>query len=235
MKRSLRAFRLLLFVLILVAAATLRFTHINWDQFQLTHPDERWVVMVADTMKWPEDGPIRLAEVLETAFDPVRSPFNPLRYPPNPGNPSDPQAGQPRNYSYGHFPLYLIVTAAHLVQIFATWLGETTLAFPAWMQPLHTVGRQMTSYAYLPLVGRAISALADLGTLLLVYALARRVVCHATYAREPFDCHAERVNHSNRVATADQRSISCVEATDHEGVLRLHHDESFGHALCWRD
>ncbi len=40
--------------------------------------------------------------------------------------------------------------------------------------PIYTVGRHLTEYNYLALVGRAISALADLGTLVLVYALASR-------------------------------------------------------------
>lgn len=160
--------RWVLLLLILAAAAVLRFTGINWDRFQHVHPDERFIVWVADTVRWPADA--------GAVLDPARSPLNPLRWPPDPANPDNPLAGRPRNYAYGHFPLYLLVFSARLAQAAATWLGVTTLAFPAWMQPLHTVGRQLASYAYLPLVGRALSALADLGTLLLVYALARRLV-----------------------------------------------------------
>ncbi len=43
------------------------------------------------------------------------------------------------------------------------------------MQPVNTIGRHLAEYNYLTLVGRALSALADLGTLLLVWALGLRV------------------------------------------------------------
>ncbi len=47
--------------------------------------------------------------------------------------------------------------------------------FPPALQPIYTIGRHLAEYQYLALVGRALSALADLGTLLLVYALGRRM------------------------------------------------------------
>ncbi len=156
--------------LVVLAGAALRLYDVNWDQFQHVHPDERFIVWVADTIAWPGS--------LTIALDPARSTINPLRWPPadSPANKDDTLAGQPRNYAYGHFPLYLLVATAHTAQRIANWFGETTLAFPAWLQPVHTVGRHLASYRYLPLVGRVLSALADLGTLVLVYGLARRVV-----------------------------------------------------------
>ena len=63
---------------------------------------------------------------------------------------------------------------AHAAQAVGQWLGETTLALPAILQPVHTVGRHLAEYNYLALVGRAISTLCDLGTLLLMYGLGRR-------------------------------------------------------------
>jgi len=156
------------FCVVLIAGAALRLTHINWDQFQHVHPDERFIVWVADSVSAPED--------LATALDPARSPINPFRWPPNAGDPStgsgDPLAGKPRSYAYGHFPLYLLVVVAHGAQAVGQWLGETTLVFPPIFQPIYTVGRHLAEYDYLALVGRAISALCDLGTLVLVYALA---------------------------------------------------------------
>ena len=112
---------------------------------------------------WPGD--------LATALDPARSTINPFRWPPGDGD----LAGKPRNYAYGHFPLYLLALVAHAAQAAGSWFGRTTLAFPSAFQPLYTIGRHLAEYQYLPLVGRALSAVADLGTLLLVYALGRRI------------------------------------------------------------
>ena len=39
-----------LIVVLLVCAAVLRFAGINWDQHQQVHPDERFIVWVADTL-----------------------------------------------------------------------------------------------------------------------------------------------------------------------------------------
>ena len=155
-----------LLVVLLLCAVILRFAGINWDQHQQVHPDERFIVWVADTLRWPDD--------LATALDPERSTINPFRWPPGDGD----LAGKPRNYAYGHFPLYLLSLAAHGAQAVASWFGRTTLAFPPAFQPIHTVGRHLAEYRYLPLVGRGLSALADLGTLLLVYALGRKITNH---------------------------------------------------------
>ncbi len=157
------ALRLAFLVLLFLVAATLRLWNINWDRFQHVHPDERFIVWVADSMTPPAD--------LSSALDPLRSTLNPFRWPPGHGD----EAGKPRSYPYGHFPLYLLVAVAHAGQAVGEWLGETTLAFPAALQPLHTVGRRLTEYNYLALVGRAISAVCDLATLALVYGLARRI------------------------------------------------------------
>ncbi len=162
--------------LLVLAGAALRLYDVGWDQFQQVHPDERFIVWVADTITWPGS--------LATALDPEHSTINPFRWPVT----AHDLAGQPRNYAYGHFPLYLLVVTAHLAQAGATWLGETPLALPAFLQPLHTVGRHLASYSYLPLVGRVISALADLGTLVLVYVLARML----TSAQENTAEHPER-------------------------------------------
>lgn len=183
-----------LLVLLVLVGGVLRLYDVNWDQFQNVHPDERFIVWVADTVSWPES--------LTVALDPLRSTINPFRWPPD-----DPAsgalnslAGQPRNYAYGHFPLYLLVATAHLAQGVATWLGETTLAFPAAFQPLHTVGRHLASYHYLPLVGRVLSAVADLGTLLLVYALARMLM----------STEGSTVEHPDRQAAVGSRRVRSV-------------------------
>ena len=162
-RRGIDRFISVALIVVLLCAAILRFAGINWDQHQHVHPDERFIVWVADTLSWPGD--------LATALDPARSTINPFRWPPGDGD----LAGKPRNYAYGHFPLYLLALVAHAAQAAGSWFGRTTLAFPAALQPLHTIGRHLAEYQYLPLVGRALSTVADLGTLLLVYALGRRI------------------------------------------------------------
>ncbi len=166
-----RVLPIILLVGLFVMAAVLRFTDINWDQFQHLHPDERFIVWVADTIKWPAGVEGGLGAQLSAALDPARSPLNPLRWPPDGSD----LAGKPRNFAYGHFPLYLLVGVSHAAASVGDWFGHTTLIFPAWMQKINTVGRHLAEYNYLALAGRAISAVADLGTLLLVYAMGCRV------------------------------------------------------------
>ena len=151
-----------LFALVLIGGV-LRLSHLNWDRLQHVHPDERFIVWVADTMSWPSD--------LATALDPMRSPINPFRWPPGSGD----LAGKPRAYAYGHFPLYLSLAAAHLARAVAEWMGQTTIVLPAFLQPVQVIGRHLTEYNYLPLVGRATSALCDVGTILLVFFLGTRL------------------------------------------------------------
>ena len=50
MKRFVTTKRLL--ILILILAAILRFTGINWDQGYHLHPDERAIVMTVDTVSY---------------------------------------------------------------------------------------------------------------------------------------------------------------------------------------
>ncbi len=77
---------------------------------------------------------------------PERSPLNPRS--------DDPATGRPRDFAYGSLPLFV------------------TKAIAGTMQAL--TGTPWTEYDRIVLVGRALSAVLDVGTLLLVYALARR-------------------------------------------------------------
>ncbi|RLC87244.1 MAG: hypothetical protein DRJ03_06595 [Chloroflexi bacterium] len=94
-------------------AAALRFYGLDWDGGLGAHPDERYVVGVAESLRWPDR-------------------LNPFDVAPD--------------YAYGHLPLYLLALAGSLAQ------GTDCL-----------------------LVGRALTALFDLGTVALTFALARRV------------------------------------------------------------
>jgi len=99
--------------LILLLAATLRFYGLDWDGGLGAHPDERYIVGVAESLRWPDR-------------------LNPFDVAPD--------------YAYGHLPLYLLALVGNLARG-ADWL----------------------------LVGRALAALFDLGTVALTFALAQRV------------------------------------------------------------
>jgi len=99
--------------LILTLAAALRFYGLDWDGGIGAHPDERHVVGVAESLRWPNR-------------------LNPFDVAPD--------------FAYGHLPLYLLALAAGLA--------------PG-VDPL--------------LVGRALAALFDLGTVVLTFTLGRRV------------------------------------------------------------
>ncbi len=81
-----------------------------------------------------------------TLFDPDHSPLNPRS--------DDSLTGQPRDFAYGSLPLFVTKAVAG---------GMTVVTGTAW-----------TDYDHIYLVGRVLSALLDIGTILLVYALARR-------------------------------------------------------------
>lgn len=101
-----------LWLLVLLAAA-LRFSNLDWDGWLAAHPDERHVVGVAESLRWPD----RM-------------------------NPFDADPG----FAYGHLPLYILALA-----------------------------RELSSGADLLPVARAFSALCDVGTVALTFALARRI------------------------------------------------------------
>ncbi len=108
---------------VLLLAAGLRFSGLDWDGGQLFHPDERRIMLVVGELHWPRAG--EWARVLEAG-----SPLN------------------PRFFSYGSLPLYLL----RLVQ------GVLGVGVPQ---------------LYLP--ARALSAGFDLLTVALTYALGRRL------------------------------------------------------------
>lgn len=139
--------------LIVGLGALLRFYRLNWDENQHVHPDERYITWVATSIQWPPG--LNTWAGWQAAFDPNQSTFNPFYWPPQAGSEQVPQ-GQPRSFAYGHFPLYLLVAIANA-------LAAITRQ-PNWL-----------SYDALALVGRAISAIFDLGTVVMTFLIGRRV------------------------------------------------------------
>lgn len=113
-------------VLVLIGAAWLRFTGIEWGDGQQLHPDERFLIQVVSSM--------RPASSIGEYFDTATSPLNPNNV----------------GYSffvYGNLPVIIVRYAVEWLQM------------PGQVQ----------------LVGRALSAVADLGVLYLVYLTATRL------------------------------------------------------------
>ena len=147
--------RISLLVAILLLAAVLRFTGLNWDEGQWIHPDEGHMRMITASIHWPADPSLY--------FDALRSPLNSFN------------KGQ--SYSYGTLPLFLVRLAAEGLdrgcgespnRIMAAVAGLIAPdAMPCWP------GLFTTSLS--SVVGRALSALADLGSVWIVYLIGRRL------------------------------------------------------------
>jgi YYY domain-containing protein len=143
----------LLLLLILLAGFTLRTYNVDWAEGQLPHPDERsTVAFYAPTIHWPEQ--------LSLLLDKERSPMNPF---------IDPN-GQPRSYTYGHFPLYLLAAAGNL----ATKLAPLAQKLGAPEKYVHMlqIANGSPGFAW---VGRVLVAIFDTLTLLYLFLLGKRL------------------------------------------------------------
>lgn len=109
-----RQFQKLCLIVILILAAAVRFYGLDWDGGIGAHPDERYIVGVAEGLRWPRS-------------------LNPFDISPD--------------YAYGHLPLYLLALILNV--------------FPPTIDPL--------------LLGRALAAMFDLGTVALTFTLGRYI------------------------------------------------------------
>ncbi len=141
---------LLLFVILLVAAY-LRFTGLNWDEGQWIHPDEGHMRIITSVIEMPDR--------LSLYFDTHASPLN--------------CRNRGHQYSYGTLPLFLTrMTAEWLDGACQAEPGDGALAVKALGLPCEGGSFTGTRSA---VVGRALSALADVGTVFLLYLMGRRL------------------------------------------------------------
>ena len=161
-RRTFGFWGLAVLVVILLAASYVRFSGLNWDEGQYIHPDEGHMRNTVSLISWPDD--------LSLYFDTHRSPLNVRNI-------------EGRRYSYGTLPLFVTRAAAE-------WLDTSCSDSAA---PL---SRRVASLLVGPsiqgcspgsftgvhsaVVGRALSVLADLGTLILIYLIGRRLYGEAT-------------------------------------------------------
>jgi hypothetical protein len=153
-------------VAVLLISLSLRLAGTRWDGLHHLHPDERYITWVGTTIEFPSDW--------RTALDPARSSFNPFYWPPDAVSPGiQVIQGQPRDFAYGHWPLYLGVAWAHLVARGAEWGASLPASWTLPRDLLNVPGR--VEFEHLLLAGRVLAALADTLTIGLVYLLGRRL------------------------------------------------------------
>ena len=151
---------------ILLVAAVLRLTGIDWDAYLHYHPDERYITWVATTIEWPADW--------DTALRPALSTFNPYYWPPDAASDGiEVEQYQPRDFAYGHVPLYLGVAATRL----AERLEPLASFWPSdWLFTRDILnGAGQVEFRHLTAVARALTGLVDVGTVGLTYLLGRRL------------------------------------------------------------
>ena len=149
-----RLFPYLLLALILLVGFALRTFNVDWADGQLPHPDERsTVAFFAPTIHWPEDASLIL--------DVDHSPLNPF---------NDPGSGRKRSYTYGHFPLYLLVITARQTPKLAP-LAEK-LGAPEKIVTMMQQADGVPGYAW---VGRVLVAIFDTLTILFLFLIGKRL------------------------------------------------------------
>ncbi len=133
----------------------LRLYNLQWDNGTFPHPDERSTLLFyAPTIRFPED----MGDMLDTH----KSPLNPFW---EIGN------QQRRSYTYGHFPLYLLVATCHLLTSLAPSLGSLGIVSP---EIIEFFGQATTGIGY-AVVGRAWVGLLDTLSIYFVFLIVRRM------------------------------------------------------------
>ena len=136
--------------LILAMGASFRFTNVNWDKGTYhIHPDERSTTMVVTGVTWPES----VAEYFDTSHSPLN----------------------PRNnnsvYFYGTLPLFLTKGVAAGLDAVVDRVASSQAGAPMWA----VTWVPLSGYDRIHLVGRVLSAIFDLSSVLLLFFFARRL------------------------------------------------------------
>jgi hypothetical protein len=135
---------------ILVLGAAFRFYNVNWNEdTYYIHPDERHTTVVVTAIEWPES----LIEYLDTSHSSLNLPNNNTVY------------------FYSTLPLFLTKYVATQAEALTGSILDAQ-ADPEETAPMRL---SLTSYDRIHLVGRVLSALFDLGSVLLLFFLARRL------------------------------------------------------------
>ncbi|MDE3228880.1 MAG: phospholipid carrier-dependent glycosyltransferase, partial [Chloroflexota bacterium] len=140
-----------LLLLIALGALALRLYGVNWDANNHLHPDEREIVFRALCLNFPGQPRAGGCDPAYTGPNWLFSVHSPLN---------------PHFFAYGSFPLYLLAAVAHGL----AWLtGATHGAFHP------SDGGTFDDFNHFTLVGRALSALFDTGSVIFAGLIARRL------------------------------------------------------------
>jgi hypothetical protein len=152
---------------ILIFALALRWSGLDWDDYNHYHPDERYITWVATSIEWPADW--------RNALDPVETSFNPFYWPADAESDGIVvQQGEARDFAYGHFPLYLGVAATRLVERIGPALRF--LLAEDWLLTTDVLNsREAIEFRHLTAVSRALTGLVDAATILVLFLIGRRV------------------------------------------------------------
>jgi uncharacterized membrane protein len=145
--------------LILLFGAVLRFTGINWDEYQHLHPDERFMTMVETGTQLPDS--------IGQYFDTAGSPLNPYN----------------RSFGtfiYGTYPLFLTKFVAALIAPFGQPFAAHFMTAPdpndfGNLATLYRTFADPGGYEGVFIIGRFIAGLFDLLTVLLIFFIGRRL------------------------------------------------------------
>ncbi|MGE5334187.1 MAG: phospholipid carrier-dependent glycosyltransferase, partial [Nitrososphaerota archaeon] len=157
-------------LIVAVAALLMRLYGINWDANNHLHPDEREIVFKSMCLSLPGTPRLGNCDPAYTGPGWLLSPDSPLN---------------PHFFAYGSFPLYLLAAVSHGL----AWL--THLTGGHFLPP---DGGAWDDFNHFTLVGRALSALFDVGAVALAGLITRRlagrwtaVLAAAFVATTPFE------------------------------------------------
>jgi hypothetical protein len=154
----------ILFVIVIVAAF-LRLTAVDWDEYSHYHPDERYISWVGTSVEWPEDW--------GTAFKPHGSTFNPFYWPSQAETDGIVlEQDTPRRFAYGHVPLYLGVAATRVLDFAGPTIGK--LLPDDWLLTSDILfASELNEFAHIAAIGRMLAALFDVATVVMLFFLGR--------------------------------------------------------------
>jgi hypothetical protein len=169
----------IILVLVLIVGAYLRTVGLNWDESQHLHPDERFLTMVESGISPVKacnlpDTPIERCPNSQKDWVSLSEYFNTAQSTLNPHN---------RGFGffvYGTLPIFIVRYVAEWATGINTWMAgylETNGAggFLSGLFKPFVQQSPLTGYDTVNLVGRQLSALADLLTIFLIYAIASKV------------------------------------------------------------
>lgn len=157
--------QIVLLILILIVAAALRLSYLDWDGYNHYHPDERYIAWVGTSIEWPDS--------YQTALSPHESPFNPFYWPPDATSPGVVlEQDEPRRFAYGHLPLYMGVAFTRGLEAIEPSFSRILPEEWKLTSDLLNNGGQ-NEFRHITAAGRALTALVDLATVLLLFLLGR--------------------------------------------------------------